>query len=69
MGDTQRVGEHEELDATATGTGPDAPVDRLLAARQRRLTALKAAEGLWKNRTDVPKDGVKAQEQLRAEWH
>lgn len=38
------------------------------AARSRRLAALEAAEGLWKDRTDIPKDGVKAQEQLRSEW-
>jgi len=43
--------------------------DPLVQARARRLAALKAAEGLWKDRTDIPKDGVKAQEQLRAEWH
>lgn len=46
----------------------DSP-DPLVAARARRLLALQAAEGLWKDRTDIPKDGVKAQEQLRAEWH
>jgi hypothetical protein len=39
------------------------------AARRRRAAALKAAEGLWKDRTDMPKDGVQAQEQLRVEWH
>ncbi len=43
--------------------------DSLMRARARRLAALKAAEGLWKHRTDIPNDGVKAQEQLRAEWH
>ena len=37
-------------------------------ARQRRLAALQAAQGLWKDRTDVPNDGVEYQEQLRAEW-
>lgn len=36
--------------------------------RRRRIAALKAAEGLWKHRTDLPKDGVEYQEQLRAEW-
>jgi|GEM_PF-3095065 len=36
--------------------------------RRRRAVALKAAEGLWRDRTDVPKDGVAYQEQLRAEW-
>jgi hypothetical protein len=47
---------------------PDSP-DPLVAARARRLLALQAAEGLWKDRTDIPKDGVEAQEQLRVEWH
>ncbi|MFK3740939.1 hypothetical protein [Massilia sp. TN1-12] len=49
----------------------DTPVaeDALLQARARRLAALKAAEGLWKDRTDIPRDGIEAQEQLRAEWH
>ena len=42
--------------------------DPLAAARARRLLALQAAEGLWKDRIDIPKDGVAAQEQLRAEW-
>jgi len=40
----------------------------LTEARARRLAALKSAEGLWKDRTDPPKDGVQVQEQLRAEW-
>lgn len=43
-------------------------VAALELARRRRLAALTVAEGLWKDRTDVPKDGVQAQEQLRAEW-
>ena len=41
----------------------------LLQARARRLTVLKAAEGLWKDRTDIRKNGVEVQEQLRAEWN
>ena len=40
----------------------------LAQARARRLVALKAAEGLWADRVDIDKDGVNAQEQLRAEW-
>ncbi len=43
--------------------------DALAQARARRLAALQAAEGLWKDRTDISKDGVKTQEQLRDEWH
>ncbi|MRW91311.1 hypothetical protein GJ699_15060 [Duganella sp. FT80W] len=42
--------------------------DPLALARARRLAALKAAEGLWKDRTDIAKDGVQVQEQLRDEW-
>lgn len=42
--------------------------DALAQARARRLAALQAAESLWKVRTDISKDGVKAQEQLRDEW-
>lgn len=36
--------------------------------RARRLGALKAVEGLWKDRTDIPKDGLAYQEEMRAEW-
>jgi hypothetical protein len=43
---------------------PDAPSTR----RERIAAACKAAEGLWKDRADIPKDGVEFQEQLRAEW-
>lgn len=58
---------------TSDGTTED-PVDpqaseALAQARARRMAALQAVEGLWKDRTDIPKDGVQAQEQLRAEWH
>ncbi|MEC5160050.1 MULTISPECIES: hypothetical protein [unclassified Janthinobacterium] len=38
------------------------------AGRQRLHAALTAAEGLWKDRKDIPKDGVEYQGQLRAEW-
>lgn len=44
------------------------PEEALAQARARRLAALKAAEGMWADRTDIPLDGVLAQEQLRAEW-
>lgn len=49
-------------------TGPR-PEEALAQARARRLAALKAAQGMWADRTDIPLDGVEAQEQLRAEWH
>lgn len=44
------------------------PQEALAQARERRLAALKAAEGIWAGRTDISLDGVEAQEQLRAEW-
>jgi hypothetical protein len=46
----------------------DTPIDPLKQARHRRTAALKAAEALWKNRLDVPKDGVQAQQEPRSEW-
>ena len=58
----------KEMDAQAEPSSALTKEDPLVQARARRLAALKAAEGLWKDRTDVPKDGVEAQEQLRAEW-
>jgi len=52
--------------------GPDVKTDLALGLleerRKRRLAALKAAEGLWKHRTDIPQDGAQYQDQLRAEW-
>ena len=36
--------------------------------RLRRLAALAAAEGIWRDRTDIPLDGVLYQNQLREEW-
>ena len=57
------VSEHANLFAK-TKAAPNT----LAANRARRAAALKAAEGLWKDRTDIPKDGVEYQNQLRAEW-
>jgi hypothetical protein len=57
---------------TDQGTEPAKAIaaeNALLQARARRLVALKAAEGMWKDRTDMSLDGLKAQEQLRTEWH
>lgn len=45
----------------------DSP-EAIEASRQKRLAALKATFGLWKNRADVPQDGVEYQEGLRSEW-
>jgi hypothetical protein len=53
-------------------TNPDAPSEPattpLEERRQRRIAALRRAEGLWKSRTDIPKDGAEYQAQLRNEW-
>lgn len=44
------------------------PVGTPEELRRRRAEALKAAEGMWKSRTDIPLDGVEYQEQIRSEW-
>jgi hypothetical protein len=36
--------------------------------RRRRAEALQALEGMWKNRSDIPLDGVEYQKQARSEW-
>ncbi|MYM65404.1 hypothetical protein GTP45_00970 [Pseudoduganella sp. FT55W] len=36
--------------------------------RQKRLEAIDLIFGMWKNRTDIPQDGLAFQEELRAEW-
>lgn len=36
--------------------------------RQKRLEVLKKTCGLWKDRTDVPKDGLEYQRMMREEW-
>ncbi|SFV17779.1 hypothetical protein [Pseudoduganella namucuonensis] len=36
--------------------------------RQRRLAVASKILGLWKDRTDIPKDGLEYQEEMRAEW-
>jgi hypothetical protein len=44
------------------------PTGTIEELQRRRAEALKAAEGLWKARTDIPLDGVEYQEQIRSEW-
>jgi hypothetical protein len=66
MGSVKQFGKNEGIAASEAPDRQGGPLD---AARRRRLAALNAAEGLLKNRTDIPKDGVRTQEQLRAEWH
>ncbi|MFD2365468.1 hypothetical protein [Pseudoduganella sp. GCM10020061] len=44
------------------------PTGTLEEQKRRRAEALKAVEGMWKERTDIPLDGVEYQEQIRNEW-
>lgn len=67
MATPKNLGEH--LDLAATPEPEPQPLESLEARRHRRLAALNAAEGLWKDRTDIPKDGVEYQNKLRGEWH
>lgn len=46
----------------------DLPSGTLEEQHRRRQEAVRRAEGLWKDRTDIPKDGVEYQDQLRSEW-
>jgi hypothetical protein len=36
--------------------------------RARRLAILRQTAGMWKDRTDIPKDGLQYQLEARAEW-
>jgi hypothetical protein len=64
MATLKRIGEAPDL---AANPEPQ-PLSPKEAKRIRLAAALKAAEGLWKDRTDIPKDGVQYQENLRSEW-
>lgn len=44
------------------------PAGTLEEQQRRREEAVKRAEGLWKDRTDIPKDGVEYQNKIRSEW-
>ena len=66
--DASELENHEHPDLAASPRVPLQPYDPLEARQSGRFVALKAAEGLWKDRTDIPKDGVKYQNQLRGEW-
>lgn len=35
---------------------------------QQRLQAISIIFGIWKDRSDMPKDGVDYQENMRSEW-
>jgi len=59
---------NNEMDMQAESLPNPTMASPLMQARARRLIVLKAAEGLWKDRTDIRKNGVEVQEQLRAEW-
>lgn len=43
---------------------PNTPEGR----RARRAAALAKAAGMWKDRTDIPKDGLEYQRMMREEW-
>lgn len=62
MGDLKYIEDHPTVVERAA---PKTSFEEL--ARQRRLAKMLKAEGLWKNRTDMPKDGVAYQEEMRAE--
>ena len=36
--------------------------------RARRKAALALIDGIWKDRTDIPADGLEYQRRLREEW-
>ena len=63
MATLKKIGECPDLSAPHEPP-PLSPVE---AKRPRLAAALKAAEGLWKDRKDMPKDGVEYQEQVRSE--
>lgn len=44
------------------------PAGTLEEQRGRREEAVKRAEGLWKDRTDILKDGVAYQQRIRSNW-
>jgi hypothetical protein len=49
----------------------ESPVDAeqvLSASREARRQAIDRIFGMWKNRTDIPLDGLAYQEMVRAEW-
>lgn len=51
------------------GAGPNASTDAALVARRAaRRAALKGSQGIWEGEPGKPKDGVKYQEEMRAEW-
>lgn len=59
------------LEKSLEADKPSSPHDEKLlkAERQARLrAALKALEGIWKDRTDIPKDGVEFERMLRDKW-
>lgn len=64
MATRKKLGKRPDL------TAPHEPpsLSPMEVKRLRLAAALEAAEGLWKDRKDMPKDGVEYQEQLRSEW-
>jgi len=44
------------------------PSGTLEEQRRRRAEALQAVEGMWKDRPEIPSDGVEYQKRIRSEW-
>lgn len=59
---------HDVVDQSNANLTPAPTANSLEERRRRRNAALQAAEGLWKYRVDIPKDGAEYQKQLRDEW-
>lgn len=55
-------------DATAADPQPIPPPDTVEGRRARRMNALKAVAGLWKDREDLPAEALEYQRAMRAEW-
>lgn len=55
-------------DAALADQQPIPPADTVEGRRARRMMALKAVAGLWKDRADIPADALEYQRAMRAEW-
>jgi hypothetical protein len=49
-------------------TADASPLADEQAERQRRLRVLQGTFGMWKDRDDIPKDGLQYQLEARSEW-
>lgn len=62
------IPETEPNENTETERAQVPPFDSVEERRARRMKALKAVSGLWKDRKDIPDDGVDYQRLARSEW-